>query len=48
MCLFKPVQCPEFDCHTRKLMGEMLRHFRLEHSQHFVNARGNVFKGDIR
>jgi hypothetical protein len=48
ICPFRPVQCPEFDCNTAKLIGEMLMHFQLEHSHHFVNARGNMFKGDIR
>ncbi len=48
VCPFKPVQCPEFDCAVTKPMGEIFRHFRLEHHHHFVNAHGSVFNGDIR
>ena len=29
-------------------MNEIFRHFRAEHSQHFVNAHGSSFSGDIR
>jgi len=45
VCLFKPVQCPEFDCSVTKPIGEIFKHFRVEHHHHFVNAHGPVFNG---
>ncbi len=48
ICPFKRVQCPEFDCDVEKPMDEILKHFRIEHQRHFVNARGASFHGDIR
>ena len=48
ICSFKPVQCPELDCTTLLPISDIFRHFRSEHSSHFVNAHGSVFNGDIR